>query len=138
MNALALTTLPPHLAASPNKRNRFSPQARRREGLRLLEILRSLEAEHPGFSEYLAKCIEQIDKSSLRTRRSDRQCVLGALKEWEIGLTVKEIMDETGLSHWDVRQILSDLQTEGMVTRIPETRDWPHHNVLTYRLTHKT
>ena len=41
--------------------------------------------------------------------------VIAALREWEAGLGWRDIVEETGLSQWDVRQVLSELIKAGLV-----------------------
>ena len=48
--------------------------------------------------------------------------VVKALRDWEFGLTAKELMEDTGLSHWDVRQAVAELRKQGTITAKRELR----------------
>lgn len=84
-------------------------------GYKLVAILREQIAAFPTFADELNECIDRVTERARRTRATDRERVLKALKEWENGLSREEIMEDTGLSEWDVRQILGDLIKAGRV-----------------------
>jgi hypothetical protein len=111
--ALRLTTSP------KQKRNRFSPKFRS-DGQRLAELLRETRNRFPHYAPQIDETILRITRDAQRTRGSDRDRVVAALKEWREGLGWKEIMEDTGLSRWDVRQILYDLIDKGIVEEKPE------------------
>lgn len=94
----------------------------RRQRDSLVELLRGQAREFPRFRNELTACAERIVAQSQRTRESDRQKVIKALKEWPEGLGRLEIMEDTGLSEWDVRQILAGLVKSGKVREKPEPR----------------
>jgi hypothetical protein len=108
------------MSSSRPKRPRFS-QKRRLQGERLVNTLREYASAFPGFASELQECIERIVEQSQRTRASDRERVLKALREWKGGLGARDIMEDTGLSHWDVRQILYELVATGKVVEMLET-----------------
>jgi len=105
------------LQATKTKRNRFS-QKHRSEGQRLAESLRRYRRRYPSFAEQLNDLIARVILDAKRTRDSDRDRVLNALRDWG-ALTIKELIEETRLSHWDLRQVLGELILCGKVT---ETR----------------
>ena len=70
--------------------------------------------------------ITSVINHAQRTRSSDNEKVLSVLREWEFGLTAKEIAEDTGLSHWDVRIIIADLLRAGRVVGIRELRGGRH------------
>jgi hypothetical protein len=108
------------MTSSRPKRPRFS-QKHRLQGERLVNTLREFLATFPAFAGELSDCIERISTESQRTRASDRDRVVKALRQWEGGLGARDIMEDTGLSHWDVRQILYDLVAMGIVEERRET-----------------
>ncbi len=130
MSCLALQ-LSPHKP----KRSRFS-QKHRSEGVRLAEALRAFEREFPRFANHLSDCVQRITADAERTRASDREKVLKALREWQYGLTAKELMEDTGLSHWDVRQTVYQLKKSGTVIETRELRAGIHSKqwCTTYQL----
>lgn len=95
-------------------RERFSPE-RGKEGAQLVAILREQVDAFPGFADELNECIDKIVARAQRTRQLDREKVKAALHNWG-SLTAKEIIEETGLSHWDVRQTLAELLKQGLIT----------------------
>ena len=107
--------------ASP-KRPRFADK-HKRDGERLAVGLRYLVEVFPRFAPDIEQWIGHVVQQSQRTRESDRQLVLGLLKEWKYGLGLRDIMEDTGFSEWDVRQILRDLARRKLVIEKPEARD---------------
>jgi O6-methylguanine-DNA--protein-cysteine methyltransferase len=107
------------------KRSRFSDK-HGSEGSRLAELLREKRKEFPSYRAALDALIKQVVKHSERTRKSDRDKVLNTLREWSFGLTYKEIAEDTGLSHWDVRMVLSELLKAGRITAERELRAGAH------------
>lgn len=112
------------LATRKPKRSRFSKTnaLQRYKGSLLIEILREHQREFPRFAPYLEQAVERIASQAERTRASDRQKVLTVLKEWSEGVYLNDIVDDTNLSQWDVRQILADLVKKGHVIEKPEPR----------------
>jgi predicted transcriptional regulator len=117
------------LEASKPKRNRFS-QKHRSEGSRLAELLRQQRREFPSFTHQIDELINRVTDFAHRTRHVDQERVLTALQEWG-ALTMKELIEETRLSSWDLRQVLADLIRRGKVAesrpRIPRMPPaaWP-------------
>jgi hypothetical protein len=103
------------------KRVRFS-RKHRSDGARLTELLRQHQQTFPSFKEQLEEFIDRVTTFAERNRLSDREKVLEALREWEFGLTAKELVEDTGLSHWDVRMIVADLIRSGLVVEKRELR----------------
>jgi predicted transcriptional regulator len=116
------------------KRNRFS-QKHRSEGQRLADALRQQRKDFPSFASQLNELIERIVSHSQRTRQSDREIVISVLRDWG-ALTIRELMEETKLSHWDLRQVLADLIKQGKVieTRPPINGIPPNARPYVYRL----
>ena len=86
----------------------------------IISKLRTLSARHPDFARQLEHCIESITEEAARTPDTDRALVWSALEQ---GCNcVEDIMDETGLQKWEVRQILSSLLNEGLVEESTEQR----------------
>jgi hypothetical protein len=117
------------LESSKPKRNRFS-QKHRNEGQRLADALRRQRLRYPSFAEQLNELINRVILDAKRTRESDRDRVLSVLRDWG-ALTMKELIEETRLSHWDLRQVLGELIQAGKVLetrpRIPKVPPaaWP-------------
>lgn len=109
---------------SEEPRERFSKE-RGKEGAELVEILRSQVEAFPAFAEELNECIDKIVARAQRTRQLDREKVIDALKNWG-SLTPKELMEETGMSHWDVRQTLADLLRKETVRETKVLRKGAH------------
>jgi hypothetical protein len=105
-------------------RERFSAE-RGKEGSELVEILREQVEKFPAFADELNECIEKITARAARTRQLDREKVKAALHNWG-SLTAKELMEETDLSHWDVRQTLADLLKKGVVIEKEVLRSGKH------------
>jgi hypothetical protein len=97
-----------------SKRSRHAEKARR-----LADLLREQRKLFPGFAARIDQFIAQVESDAHRTRKSDRDKVISCLRAWSEGLRVTEIMDDTGLSHWDVRQILNYLVSKGRVEFTP-------------------
>jgi hypothetical protein len=91
-------------------------------GDRLVAQLREHLKDFPRFASQLNECIESVAVHASRTRVKDREKIIAALKEWSYGLTVKELMDDTGFSDWHVRQTLSELVISGKVEKTRELR----------------
>lgn len=105
-------------------RERFSSE-RGKEGAELVEILREQVEKFPAFADELNDCINKITARAQRTRQLDREKIKAALHNWG-SLTAKELMEETGLSHWDVRQTLAELTKKGLVTETKVLRKGTH------------
>lgn len=103
---------------------------------RLADLLRQHRAEFPGFASRIDQFIAQIQSDAIRSRSYDRERVIGLLQAWEFGLTVKELMDDTGFTHWDIRTILADLIKRKTVTEHWEFRNGSHsrQRVKVYKL----
>ncbi len=106
--ALVLNTPP------KQKRGRFSAK-HQKDGTRLADLLRAQRKQFPRFAPYLDKLIETVIADANRTRRTDRDRVLGVLHDWNGGLGIRDIMEDTRLTHWEVRQILYELIEQGVV-----------------------
>lgn len=104
---------------SQSKRNRFS-QKHRREGQRLAELLRQQRESFPSFAEQIDQLIDKVTLHAQRTRQSDREKVLSLLTDWHEGLGWRDIMEDTGMSRWDVRKILESLIADGLVIEVRE------------------
>ena len=105
------------------KRSRFSATnlMRRDHGEQLVETLRAHQKQFPRFAPYLEQVISKVLNDSQRTRKGDQEMVLKCLREFhETGLLITDIVDDTGLSHWDVRQVLSELEKAGKVEFVPK------------------
>jgi Adenosine deaminase z-alpha domain len=104
---------------SKPKRERFNHaqtagrQRQADKARRLADLLREQRKAFPGFAFRIDQFIAQVEADASRTRQSDREKVLECLRNWSEGLGVTEIMEDTGLSHWDVRQILNELLSSG-------------------------
>jgi hypothetical protein len=48
----------------------------------------------------------------------DRGRLLAVLREWSEGVGARDIMEDTGLSEWEVRTMLADLIKRGKVEEI--------------------
>ena len=86
---------------------------------RLSQILRELRSEFPGFACRIDQFIAIVESDAKRSRSYDREKVLAILRSWSCGISIKELMEDTGYSHWDVRQILAELMKKGLVTKVP-------------------
>jgi hypothetical protein len=98
------------------KRGRFSRAnvLQRHKGERLIAVLRAHQKEFPRFAPHLEQIISKIATDAQRTRKADRDSVISALRAWG-ALNIRELIEETGLSHWDVRQVLATLIDSGKV-----------------------
>jgi hypothetical protein len=113
------------LSTSPKqKRSRFCEQSDAAQ--RLAGLLREQRKSFPGFASRIDQFIAQVESDSKRSRGRDREKVLELLKAWNLGLTVKELMDDTGYSHWDIRIILSELLRRRQVVKRDELRRGVH------------
>jgi len=135
--ALQLETSP----VKPKKRDRFChiPGHNRESSKvaqRLVEVLRAQRNAFPGFASRIDQFIATVETDSKRSRAYDREKVIGILRAWQFGLSVTELMDDTGYSHWDIRTILKDLMARGVVEKHTETRGG--HRVFVYRCTQIT
>lgn len=119
VSQLASLVFSPSLQQSKPKRSRFS-QKHRSDGLKLAQELRQYQRQFPRFAVQINDCIQRIVTAAERTRQSDRDRVLKALKEWEAGLGWRDIVEETGLTEWAVRQVLRELMNSGKVEAKPE------------------
>lgn len=109
------------MATRKPKRSRFS-QKHRSDGVRLADVLRQYQRDFPRFAPQLNDCIQRVIEDAERTRAMDRAKVLQALGAWD-GLYIEDIMEDTGLSRWDVRQLLPGLIKQGLVVEKPEPRE---------------
>ena len=121
---------------SKPKRSRFSDK-HGSEGSRLADLLREKRKEFPSYRFQIDELIARVTISSNRTRQSDREKVLRTLREWAEGLTAKEIAEDTGLSHWDVRMIVKDLMRAGRIVGKDQLRAGTHSSqwCVIYRVT---
>lgn len=103
---------------------------------KLVEVLRAQRNAFPGFAARIDQFIATVETDSKRSRAYDREKVMGLLRAWRFGLSVTELMDDTGYSHWDIRTILKDLIARGTVAKHTEVRGG--HRVFVYRLTQIT
>lgn len=99
---------------------------------RLADLLREHRKSFPGFASRIDQFIATVESDSKRSRSYDRDKIIEILRAWGFGLTVKELMDDTEYSHWDIRQILSELLKKGLVTKHDEVRSG--HRVVVYKL----
>lgn len=83
---------------------------------RLADLLRENRNKFPGFAGRIDQFIATVETDAKRSRAYDREKVVGLLRDWSDGLTVKELMEDTGYSQWDIRQILADLINKKRVT----------------------
>lgn len=100
---------------------------------RLANLLRENRNKFPGFAGRIDQFIATVETDSKRSRSYDREKVTALLRDWSDGLTVKELMEDTGYSHWDIRQILADLIKRNTVAVRCETR--AGRNTKVYSLT---
>lgn len=102
----------------------------------LADLLRDCRRRFPGFASRIDQFIAQVEADSLRSRSYDRERVVGQLRAWGFGLTIKELMDDTGFTHWDIRQILADLIKRNIVSEHWELRNGNHskQRVKVYKL----
>jgi hypothetical protein len=130
---------PPPSAGAPEKakRDRVSTK-RRRRGLELLQELYLLDARFGEFSALLAPAIAAVKHAAERTRLSDRDQVLLAIEQGNF--RKDEIMRATGLSEWDARKILEELEDHEFVEvsrqRRPDVDAGDGVPVLLYKLIH--
>jgi hypothetical protein len=114
------------------KRARFNHadrwKARRQSDVaaRLADFLREHRESFPGFVYRINEFIAVVESDSNRSRARDRKKIFELLSAWEFGLTIKELMDDTGFSHWDIRQILADLIKSHRVGKKEELRAGLH------------
>ena len=99
----------------------------------LSDRLRDIRREYPGFASRIDQFIATVESDSKRSRGYDRERVTGLLRAWPCGLTVKELMEDTGFTHWDIRTILADLIKRNSVTVRIEVR--AGRNTKVYSLT---
>ncbi|HEX3560379.1 MAG TPA: hypothetical protein VHU19_14320 [Pyrinomonadaceae bacterium] len=128
--------LPPS-TPEKSKRDRVSTR-RRRRGLELLQELYLLDAKFGEFSALLAPAIQAVKHAAERTRVSDRDQVLIAIEQGNF--RKDEICRSTGLSEWDARKILEELEDLDLVEvsrqRRPDCDAGDGVPVLLYTLTH--
>lgn len=129
----------PHLKRPAQPRQRVS-EARRGRGKELLQELLNLESNYGEFSRQLTPAIDALRHECERTRDSDRDLVLFAIEEG--CYTQAEIMRRTGLSSWDVRKILEELEDADIVEvsrqRRPGCDNQVGVPVLLYQFTHRS
>jgi hypothetical protein len=110
---------------SKPKRLRFSPK-HKDDGRRLADMLRQQREVFPAFRSQLDELINRVSVHARRTRLVDRNKVIRLLTEWEDGLTRSEIVEDTRLSDWDVRQIAKDLIKAGRIVAHRRLRAGTH------------
>jgi len=106
--ALPASPLPPvrPSATLKEQRARVSHKKRRR-AQELEQKLIHLEDYYPEFTRQLRPARDAVHAERARTRQSDRDRVIFALEQ---GCNVMDdICDESGLSGWDAKQILTEL-----------------------------
>ena len=80
----------------------------------MADALRRQQKRYPSFAEQLDELVKRVLVHAHRTRESDCDRVIAALREWG-ALNIRELIEETELSHWDARQVLADLIEQGKV-----------------------
>jgi hypothetical protein len=98
----------------------------------LADLLRQHRNSFPGFASRIDQFIATVESDSKRSRSYDHAKVVELLRAWGFGLTVKELMDDTGYSHWDIRQILAALMKKGLVIRQDKLRTG--RRIIVYKL----
>jgi hypothetical protein len=120
------------------KRSRFS-QKHQKDGSRLAELLKEQAKQFPRFAPHIVQLIETVVADSQRTRSTDRERVLASLRQWPGGLGIRDIMEDTRLTHWEVRQILYEMIEHGIVKErrepVPGLSSCQHRKI--YELSHK-
>jgi predicted ArsR family transcriptional regulator len=101
--------------------------------------LYNLDAQYGDFSALLAPVIEAVKLATERTRYSDRDRVFLAIDQGHY--TKAEIMQATGLSEWDARKILEELEDMDLIEvtrqRRPDVDAGDGVPVLLYQFTHR-
>jgi predicted transcriptional regulator len=137
VGAKVLPDSTPSVPAKP-KRNRIS-KGKRARGVALLKQLAELEASYGEFAAHLAPAIQAVKRQTERTRMSDSERVLLAIEQGNF--TKAEIMRAAGVSEWDARKILEELEDLDVIwvsrQRRPDVDAGDGVPVLLYQLTHK-
>ncbi len=97
-------------------RARISKQ-KRTKGLRLLQQLTFLADNFPEFANLIRPSLDAVKRETERTYHSDRERVLLSIEQgaW----IVQDLMDDTGLSRWDIEKILAGLEQLCLVEKAP-------------------
>lgn len=126
----------PTLVPAKPRRNRIS-KGKRARGLDLLRQLSDLEARFGEFAAHLAPAIQAVKRETDRTRMSDSDRVLLAIKQGYC--TKAEIMRAAELSEWCARKILEELEDLDWIEvsrqRRPDVDAGAGVPVLLYQLT---
>jgi hypothetical protein len=109
-------TIPPNPHKLKPARARISKK-KRAKGLRLLQELQFLADGYPEFAKLIHPAIAAVKRETERTYGSDRERVVLAIEQG--AFTVDDIIDDTGLSRWDVQKILDELVELKFVERSP-------------------
>lgn len=97
-------------ALRSKKRREPLSEKRRRRAQACLSKLELLQAEFPELSKHLQPAVDSILRQRDRTRRSDRDTILRVLEDWhETGLVIEDLVDESGLSRWEVGEVLKEI-----------------------------
>lgn len=95
----------------PEEKRGVASARRRRQLLLLVTEYQKLQAKFPSLRREIQGDIEGHLRQAERTRASDRAAVLMTLEQWQSeGLSVEEVIDDTGLSERTVRGVLDELQ----------------------------
>ncbi len=99
------------------KERRGVVSAQRRRDLVLLTVdLQMLQAKYPLLRLDIQDNIDGHLRQADRTREADRGAVLAVIDDWQdVGLTIQEITDDTGLSDRVIRFILDELLSAELV-----------------------
>lgn len=124
----AAAAAPPPLGVV-SKRARISERKRifARELQQNLELLRGLYKDHhrvPELGDILDKAILSTHRLSESTRESDLRLVLEVLHKWDV-VEVGELLEETGLSRWNLDEILKDESVKPLVKINKDIRATP-------------
>jgi hypothetical protein len=126
----------PALSKIKKTRARISKQ-KRRKGLELLQELEFLADHYPEFAGLLRPSLDSVKRETERTYSSDRERVILSIEQgaW----IIQDLMDDTGLSRWDVEKILRDLEGLGLVEKSPRRVKGTANEYLEfiYSLTHR-
>jgi predicted transcriptional regulator len=95
----------------PSLKREVASDRRRRSLFLLVAELQKLQATYPDLRQEIQNDIDSHLRQAARTREADRGDVLAALSEWpQVGLTVEDIVSDTGLSERTVRGTLDEMQ----------------------------
>lgn len=101
-------------------------EKRRRQLFLLATEYQTLQQRFPVLRDFIQDDIDRCLSAAARTREADQHAVLSALEEWHpSGLTIEDLIDETGLSDRTVRTALgamleSDPATIGVRDGAPD------------------